>query len=88
MPKKEPLRRCLGCMEMKNKSQLIRVVKNKDGDISLDRTGKALGRGAYLCEDPNCFAAARKAKRFEREFKGSIPDEIYEKVEAELVRYG
>ena len=49
MPKKTPMRRCVGCMEMKEKSSLVRVVKNKEGEISLDLTGKMPGRGAYLC---------------------------------------
>ncbi len=49
MPKKVPQRRCCGCMEMKPKPELIRVVKSPDGDVSLDLTGKAPGRGAYIC---------------------------------------
>lgn len=84
MPKKIPLRRCLGCMEMKPKNELVRVVKDKEGNIFLDLTGKAPGRGAYICKSTECFSKAGKAKRFEREFSMKIPDEILEKLEAEL----
>ena len=84
MPKKTPLRRCLGCMEMKPKQELIRVVKNKEGDISLDLTGKMPGRGAYIYRNIDCLKAARKAHRFDREFKLTIPEEIYDRMEADL----
>ena len=84
MPKKIPLRRCLGCMEMKPKNELVRVVKDKEGNISLDLVGKAPGRGAYICKNSDCFNKAVKAKRFEREFSMKIPDEILETLEAEL----
>ena len=84
MPKKIPLRRCLGCMEMKPKNELVRVVKDKEGNISLDLVGKAPGRGASICKSSDCFNKAVKAKRFEREFSMKIPDEILETLEAEL----
>lgn len=84
MPKKVPMRRCCGCMEMKPKNELVRVVKNKEGVISLDLTGKMPGRGAYLCRNPECLEKARKARRFEREFSCRIPDEIFDGMEAEL----
>ena len=84
MPKKVPMRRCCGCMEMKPKNELVRVVKNKEGGISLDLTGKMPGRGAYLCRNPECLEKARKARRFEREFSCRIPDEIFDGMEAEL----
>lgn len=84
MPKKIPLRRCLGCMEMKPKKELVRVVKNSEGNVSLDTVGKAPGRGAYICKDIECLNKARKAKRIEREFSMQIPDEIYESLEAQL----
>lgn len=84
MTKKVPLRRCLGCMEMKPKKELVRVVKNKDGQVSLDLTGKAPGRGAYICKDAECFSKARKAKRFEREFSIQIPETVLMSLEAEL----
>ena len=84
MPKKVPMRRCCGCLEMKPKNELVRVVKNKEGVISLDLTGKMPGRGAYLCRNPECLEKARKARRFEREFSCRIPDEIFDGMEAEL----
>ena len=64
--KKIPMRMCLGCGEMKPKRELIRVVKSKEGDISLDLTGKKSGRGAYICKSVECFEKARKARKFER----------------------
>ncbi len=82
--RKIPLRKCSGCGEMKPKQQLIRVVKSKEGEISLDLTGKKPGRGAYLCPDCNCFAIARKARRFEKAFSLSIPDSVYAAMEEEL----
>ena len=84
MPKKVPLRRCCGCMEMKPKQELVRVVKSNTGDVALDLTGKAPGRGAYICRSSECFEKARKARRFEREFSMKIPDEVYSQMEAEL----
>ncbi|MCQ2460918.1 MAG: YlxR family protein [Clostridia bacterium] len=84
MPKKVPERRCLGCMEMKPKTDLVRVVKSKDENIALDLSGKAPGRGAYICKSTECFEKAKKARRFEREFKMQIPDDVYSKLEAEL----
>lgn len=88
MPKKIPMRRCLGCMEMKPKAELVRVVRNKEGEISLDLTGKKPGRGAYVCRDTECLKKARKAKRIEREFSAQIPDELYDRMEAELEKDG
>ncbi len=86
MQKKVPLRRCNGCMEMKPKKELVRVVKNKDGEISLDLTGKKAGRGAYVCKDLECLKKARKARRFEKEFSCKIPEEIFDSMEEELAR--
>lgn len=84
MPKKVPMRRCCGCMEMKPKNTLVRVVKNKEGEVSLDFTGKKPGRGAYLCRSTDCFEKARKARRFERALSCRIPEELYDGMEAEL----
>lgn len=75
--KKTPLRKCVGCNEMKDKKELIRIVKSSDGEINVDSTGKMGGRGAYICKNVKCFDAAVKAKRLEKAFKGKIPDEIY-----------
>lgn len=82
--KKVPMRMCLGCQEMKPKKELIRVVKNKDNDISVDFTGKKAGRGAYICKSMECFQKARKAKRFERAFEAPISPEIYSALEKEM----
>ena len=66
MPKKIPMRQCLGCREMKPKKELIRVVKSPEGEISLDFKGKKPGRGAYVCPNPECLKKARKARALER----------------------
>ena len=83
-PKKIPMRMCVGCGEMKEKRSVIRIVKNKEGDISVDLTGKAAGRGAYMCRSTECLKKAMKARRLERTFSMQIPEEIYNKLEAEL----
>ena len=82
--KKIPMRMCLGCGEMKPKRELIRVVKSKEGDISLDLTGKKSGRGAYICKSVDCFEKARKARKFERSFSCMISEDIYNSMEGEL----
>ena len=79
-----PMRMCNGCGEMKSKKELVRVVKSKEGEISLDLTGKKPGRGAYVCPSAACLAKARKARRIERALEVSIPDEIYAAMEAEI----
>ena len=79
-----PMRMCLGCGEMKPKRELIRVVKSKEGDISLDLTGKKSGRGAYICKSVECFEKARKARKFERSFSCMISEDIYNSMEGEL----
>ena len=82
--KKIPMRKCLGCNEMKPKKELIRAVKSPEGEISLDLTGKKSGRGAYICPDKKCFDKARKGKRLERALETSIPEEVYEAMASEL----
>lgn len=82
--KKISMRMCLGCGEMKPKRELIRVVKSKEGDISLDLTGKKSGRGAYICKSVECFEKARKARKFERSFSCMISEDIYNSMEGEL----
>jgi predicted RNA-binding protein YlxR (DUF448 family) len=84
--KKQPMRMCNGCGEMKPKRELIRVVKDKDGNISLDKTGKTAGRGAYICRDLECLKKARKSRRIERTFSAKIPDEIYEQLEEDFLK--
>lgn len=82
--RKIPMRMCAGCSQMKPKRELVRVVKNKEGEISLDLTGKKPGRGAYLCRSAECLKKARKSRRIEGSFGAKIPDDIYDKLEAEL----
>lgn len=82
--KKIPLRKCVGCGEMKEKRELIRVVKSPEGEISLDKVGRKPGRGAYVCPKIECLKAARKAHRLERTFSCAIPEEIYDRLEEEL----
>ena len=84
MPKKIPLRQCVGCREMKPKKELIRVVRSPEGEVSLDFKGKKPGRGAYVCPDPECLKRARKARALERAFETAIPPEVYDAMEAEL----
>ncbi|MBP5156008.1 MAG: YlxR family protein [Clostridia bacterium] len=76
--RKTPLRKCVGCNEMKDKRELVRVVRSSEGAIRFDATGKLPGRGAYICRDPACLAAAIKSKRLERAFKCRVPDDVYE----------
>lgn len=73
-----PQRTCIGCNEKKNKKDLIRIVKDKEGNISIDRTGRGAGRGAYICDNQECLEKAIKAKRLERTFEMKIAEEIYE----------
>ncbi|HOA81129.1 MAG TPA: YlxR family protein [Defluviitaleaceae bacterium] len=82
--RKIPLRKCTGCQEMKNKKELIRVVKNKEGEISLDFTGRKAGRGAYICPNEECLEKAQKSKGLERSFKSAVPNEIFEELKSEL----
>ncbi len=84
MPKKIPLRQCLGCREMKPKRELIRIVRSPEGSISLDFQGKKPGRGAYLCPDPACLKKIRKSKSLERAFSLPIPDEVYDALDAQM----
>jgi len=86
--KKIPLRKCLGCNEQKTKQELIRIVRNKEGEVSVDFHGKANGRGAYICPDIKCLEKAKKKKSLERAFKCQISDEIYEKLFEEMRNEG
>lgn len=81
--KKIPLRKCVGCGEMKPKKELVRVVRSPEGAVSIDRTGRSPGRGAYLCPRLACLQAARKARRLEKAFACAIPAEVYDHLEEE-----
>ena len=83
-PRKIPMRMCVGCREMKPKMTLMRVVKPQDGDAHIDRTGKAPGRGAYVCDDIECLRKARKSRALERALECAIGDEVFEALEAQL----
>ncbi|MDR2648808.1 MAG: YlxR family protein [Clostridiales bacterium] len=83
-PRKIPLRKCAGCGEMKNKRELIRVVRSQEGEFSLDPTGKKTGRGAYICPNVDCLRKAEKCKGLERSFQQAIPAPIYEQLKVEL----
>ena len=76
--KQKPQRTCMGCNTKKDKQDLIRIVKNKDGEISIDRTGKKEGRGAYICDNVQCLEKAIKSKKIEKIFDMKISEEIYE----------
>ncbi|MDR2183319.1 MAG: YlxR family protein [Clostridiales bacterium] len=86
--KKPPVRRCVGCREMKNKAQLVRIVRNTDeSGFAVDDTGKSAGRGAYICKDAACFKKAVKSGGFERSFKQKIPQEVYATLE-DIIAHG
>lgn len=82
--RKIPLRKCTGCNEMKDKREMIRVVRNNEGEFSLDFHGKKPGRGAYICKSLDCLAQAEKNKGLERSFKTPIDKTIYEALREEL----
>ena len=84
MPKKIPMRQCLGCREHKPKKELIRVVRSPEGDVSLDFKGKLPGRGAYVCPAEECLRKARKSRALERAFSAQIPSEVYEELERQM----
>lgn len=85
--KKVPQRKCISCQDRDNKKELIRIVKNKEGEIFIDLTGKANGRGAYICKDSECLKKAIKSKALNRVFKMEVPNEVYEKLLSELESY-
>lgn len=82
--KKIPTRRCTGCGEHFPKNTLIRVVRDPEGNISLDLTGKKSGRGAYICKSSVCLKKARQKNRLEASLECKIPDEVYSVMEEEL----
>ena len=86
MPKKRkiPMRMCVGCREMKPKAELMRVVKPQEGDCAIDRTGKAPGRGAYVCEDAECLKKAQKTHALERALEAKIDDAVFEQLAAQI----
>lgn len=81
--KKVPVRKCVACNERKSKYELIRIVQGEDGSLTIDESGKANGRGAYLCKDPTCILKAKKTGRLKMSLKAEVPEDFYE----ELMNY-
>ncbi|BDR64213.1 hypothetical protein K144313037_10540 [Clostridium tetani] len=86
--RKIPQRMCTGCMEMKPKKELIRVVRNKEGEVSIDLTGKKSGRGAYICKDVNCLQKSFKTRRLEKNLEATISEELFNKLKEEIENEG
>lgn len=84
MPKKIPMRQCVGCREMKPKKELIRVVRSPEGAVSLDFKGKLPGRGAYVCPDAECLKRAKRSKALERAFSAPLPEDVWQALEAQM----
>ena len=82
--RKIPMRMCVGCREMKPKAELMRVVKPQDGDCAIVRTGKAPGRGAYVCESAECLKKAQKTKALERALEAKIDDAVFEQLASQI----
>lgn len=82
--KKVPVRKCIGCQEMKQKKEMLRILKTTEEEIVLDTTGKKNGRGAYLCFSKECFEKAVKSKGLERSLKMHIPQSVYESLKREI----
>ena len=83
-PRKIPMRQCLGCNEHKPKIELVRILRTPEGEITLDLAGKKSGRGAYICKNPACLKKLRKNRRAEANLGVSIPEEVWDALEAEL----
>lgn len=83
--KKIPQRTCIGCNTKKDKRDFIRIVKNKENEIEVDKTGKMQGRGAYICDNMDCLEKAIKSKRLEKSFEMQISNEIYEKLRGVMI---
>ena len=82
--KKIPMRKCVGCGEMKPKKELIRILKTETGEFVVDAAGKKNGRGAYICRSVECFRKAAKSRGLERSFKQEIPGKVYDSLEKEM----
>lgn len=82
--RKVPMRKCIGCGEMKSKKEMLRILKTTEDEIVLDTTGKKNGRGAYLCFSRDCLEKAKKNKGLERSLKMGIPKDVYESLKKEL----
>ncbi len=83
---KERLRMCIVCREHSDKKELLRIVKNKDGQIFVDKTGKANGRGAYVCKSKECLNKLKKSRGLNRAFKCEVSDDVYNMIGEEIER--
>lgn len=88
MPKKIPMRQCLGCREMKPKKELVRVVRSPEGEVSIDGKGKKPGRGAYVCHSAECLKKALRSNALGRSLEVTIPPEIRDQLVAEMEAVG
>ena len=84
MPKRIPMRQCLGCRTMKPKRELIRAVRSPEGEVSLDFTGKKPGRGAYVCHSAECLKRAVKSKALSRAFGVEIPQSVMDAIQQQM----
>lgn len=80
----EVLRMCIACRQSKDKRSLVRIVKDKEGNISIDLTGKKNGRGAYVCKEKSCFDKMKKQKGLNKAFSCNVPTEVYESLGEEI----
>ena len=80
--KKKPQRTCMGCNSKKDKNELIRIVKNNKNEITVDKTGKLEGRGAYICNNMECLEKAIKSRRIEKAIEAKISDEVFEQIKS------
>ena len=81
--KKIPLRMCIACRELKEKRDMLRIVKNAQGEIFIDYTSKAAGRGAYICDNPDCIKKLKKQRLIKKVFSCEVPEEVYARIEEE-----
>lgn len=79
------MRMCVACREMKPKNQLIRVVRSPEGEIFVDETGKAAGRGAYACKEGECLKKINAKKLLHKTFSASVDLAVYEKIEEDVL---
>ena len=82
--KKIPMRMCIACHEMKPKKEMLRIVKPKEAEVFIDLTGKAAGRGAYICDSADCIKKLKKARLLNKTFSCEIPAEVYDRIEEDF----
>lgn len=84
MPKKIPMRMCVACRQMRPKRELIRIVRTPEGTVILDRSGRANGRGAYLCDSQDCFRRAVKTRALERALESRMDEDVLQSLQEAL----